>query len=664
MKVAVKKLQVEDAAKLQMLVAENIDAIEPGLVVLDSRLLLGHETIDVVGLDVNGALVLITTGLTANEEMLLKAVEAYSWCREYPQSLERLYPACVISDERPPRLVFVVERVPDAFHRKIKQLGFPEVDCVEFRLLDVEGAPAVYFESILRLRRPAVTPAPPRAETPADAPPTDSENVIAMHGPVAARATSLKLQKLLNQAVAENAPRASERVVLPSREPTSVVSMRSRQAAASAPRVERPRPEPVTLREAAPIIAPAPIVDAAPAAVPEPVLVPGPIIVTPEPIIATPEPVVVAPVPVIVTPEPIVLPKASVEEQPAAPAPDTDIVAQMERALAAIDHKTATLEPDASEEPVLAIEPKLEPVVAEPALTLEPTLELVIAAEPPPVVEPTLQLVVEPAPVAEPELTLVADAEPVLAIEPKLELAVEPESSAVVTNEPVDAPSEPVHSVPSLSGERISLRSLPELSLRPSAPVAMPRPAPIPAPAPVAVPRVAPAHAAEQPAADAQKPRVSFKDLAAALLGSAPLQATPAAPATPTPVQAAITPTPAPEPAPAPKPTLAVEPALADLVALAAAETPAEVVVEPVSPAMAEAVAELEPALTVEALIKSTLAESPSAPAAPVATPAAAAPAPQPAAALPLQFEGLKFPNDGVLTRQWMEFLSQMSTTK
>ncbi len=636
MKVAVRKLQIDDAAKLQMLVAENIDAIEPGLVVLDSRLLLGHATIDVVGLDVNGALVLIATGVTANEEMLLKAVEAYSWCREYPQSLERLYPTCVISDERPPRLVFVVERVPDAFHRKIKQLGFPEVDCVEFRLLDVEGAPAVYFESILRLRRPAVTPAAAPAETPADAP-ADSENVIAMHGPVAARATSLKLQKLLNQAVAESAPRASERAVTPSREPASVVSMLSRQAAASAPRVERPRPEPVALREPAPMMAPAPIVDAAPAVVPEPVLVPGPIIVTPEPIIiATPEPVVVAPVPVIVTPEPIVLPKASVEEEPAAPASDADLVAQLERALAALDHRMETNTPDASE----------EPAVAEPTLALEPRLELEIAAEPVPVVEP--------APVEEPRLTLISDAEPTLAIEPKLELAVEPEASVVVTNEPAVAPSEPVHSVPSLSGERISLRSLPELSLRPGAPVAMPRPAPIPTPSPSAVPRVAPGVAAAvPPAADAQKPRVSFKDLAAALLGSAPVQATPAAPATPTPAPAAVTLTPAPEPAPA----LAVEPALAELIALAAAETPADVVAEPVSPAMAEAVAELEPALTVEALIKSALPEAP-------AASAAAPQTPQPAAALPLQFEGLKFPNDGVLTRQWMEFLSQMSTTK
>ena len=31
---------------------------------------------------------------------------------------------------------------------------------------------------------------------------------------------------------------------------------------------------------------------------------------------------------------------------------------------------------------------------------------------------------------------------------------------------------------------------------------------------------------------------------------------------------------------------------------------------------------------------------------------------------LPQEFEGLKFPNDGVLTRQWMEFLNQMASGK
>src|SRR5262245_54663417 len=118
MRVAVRKLRIEDVEKLQALVVENFDAIEPGLTVLDARLLLGHATIDVIGVDSTGALVLGAVGFTASEEMLLKAVEAYSWSLEYPEALMRLYPSCRISDERPPRLLFAVERVPDAFHRK------------------------------------------------------------------------------------------------------------------------------------------------------------------------------------------------------------------------------------------------------------------------------------------------------------------------------------------------------------------------------------------------------------------------------------------------------------------------------------------------------------------------------------------------------------------
>jgi hypothetical protein len=45
----------------------------------------------------------------------------------------------------------------------------------------------------------------------------------------------------------------------------------------------------------------------------------------------------------------------------------------------------------------------------------------------------------------------------------------------------------------------------------------------------------------------------------------------------------------------------------------------------------------------------------------------AAAPAPaegESAQPMPGGFEGLQFPNDGVLTRQWMEFLNQMAAGK
>jgi hypothetical protein len=243
MRMAVRKLRVEDVEKLQALVVENFDAIEPGLTVLDARLLLGHATIDVIGVDTVGALVLGAVGFTANEDMLLKAVEAYSWCLEYPEALVRLYPSCQVSEERPPRLLFVVERMPDAFHRKIKQLGFPEVDCVEFRHLEFDGVQSVYFESLLRLRRGA--PRQSEVVAPASAP-SSTEKIVTMAGP-ATRVAGVKLPKPGSDSVVSG-PRAADRPA-PAREHTPVVSMVSRQTTVPVARVDRPRSEPVVLRE-------------------------------------------------------------------------------------------------------------------------------------------------------------------------------------------------------------------------------------------------------------------------------------------------------------------------------------------------------------------------------------------------------------------------------
>ena len=264
MRLAVKKLHVEDAAKLQTLVVENLDGIEPGLAALDARLLLGHSTIDVVAMDAAGALVLIAVGFTANEEMILKAVEAYSWSLEYPQALQRLYPGCVLSEERPPRLLFVVERMPDAFQRKIKQLGFPEVDCVEVRHLEVDGVATVYFEALSRIRRLAPPPAVDRVPQASvlGAEPTRgpaSESVIAMNGNGPARPMAPRLTKPSQPEATLNGTRASERAAA-SREIGSVVSMINRQTAAVVPSLELPRPivEPVVLRQHEPV-APAPV---------------------------------------------------------------------------------------------------------------------------------------------------------------------------------------------------------------------------------------------------------------------------------------------------------------------------------------------------------------------------------------------------------------------
>lgn len=147
-----RKLEVKDIGSLERLVAENAEGVEPGLKIVDSRLLLGQAAIDLVGLDAKGSLVLIALDFSADDGLLLRVMDAYSWCLEYPDTLRRLYPMAQASS-RPPRILFVLEKMTDAFARRIKQLSFLEIDCFEFRHLEVNGASVVYFDLVERIRK-------------------------------------------------------------------------------------------------------------------------------------------------------------------------------------------------------------------------------------------------------------------------------------------------------------------------------------------------------------------------------------------------------------------------------------------------------------------------------------------------------------------------------
>src|SRR5262249_57397443 len=85
--------EIKDLQQLGTLVAENVDAIENGLKIIGSNLNLGRASVELVALDAAHTPVLVTLGLTANDAMLLRALEAYAWCLDYPESLQKLVPA-------------------------------------------------------------------------------------------------------------------------------------------------------------------------------------------------------------------------------------------------------------------------------------------------------------------------------------------------------------------------------------------------------------------------------------------------------------------------------------------------------------------------------------------------------------------------------------------
>jgi hypothetical protein len=147
MKLTFKRREVSDLQHLRSLVSDNSDAMEPGLKILASTLNLGRTTVDLAAIDAHDRPVLFVLGLTADDAMLVRALEAYAWCLEYPESIQRLVPASV-RPGWPPRIVFVAERLLEAFVRKMRLLSFSAVDCFEFRYVEANGTAGFYLDRV------------------------------------------------------------------------------------------------------------------------------------------------------------------------------------------------------------------------------------------------------------------------------------------------------------------------------------------------------------------------------------------------------------------------------------------------------------------------------------------------------------------------------------
>ena len=351
-----RKLEVKDIGNLERLVAENVEGIEPGLKIVDSRLLLGQAAIDLVGLDAKGSLALIALDFTANEGLLLRVMDAYSWCLEYSDTLRRLYPMAQVSASRPPRILFIAERLTDSFLRRIKQLSFLEIDCLEFRHLEVNGASVVYFDHVERLRKSPVEASAPMSVAPAVVPavepgvepatPTVAEPTVAQAAVVA----PMRLEPPVAQIPSAQAPVAP-----------------AAAAVVSAP--EAPECQSVTL-------------------VTEPMAT-----VSPSPIVAVSEPAVVEPVPA-----PAALQLQSVEATASLAAVDSGANGHGTEWVAAFDRPG--VEPHVDEEVVTAIPEAAKPAsAAVEAVPVAASAEAATPAEPAPITAapaPTLPVWAKP----------------------------------------------------------------------------------------------------------------------------------------------------------------------------------------------------------------------------------------------------------------------------
>jgi len=367
-----RKLEVKDIGNLERLVADNIEGVEPGIKVVDSRLVLGQAAIDLVGLDSKGSLVLIALDFSADDGLLLRVMDAYSWCLEYPDTLRRLYPMAQATS-RPPRILFIVEKMTDAFMRRVKQLSFLEIDCFEFRNLEVNGASVVYFDLVERIRKAGVESSPEVSAPPAPAP-----------APAVVPTVESRAEPKVEPRIEPRVEPVKPAVEWPSRaESRETVSEPQRIDPPKAVIAELVRVEtaPVIVAEPEPV---APIVTtpSAPTAVEQATLVAAPVVAEPRSVaevkvapvvdhqavnLVSDAPVVAA-APVVVVPAPGVV----------APAPEPIVAKPVEPALALESIETTSRAHTNGH--VAAPEPIVAPVVETPRIT--PPVEAPVAVAP------------------------------------------------------------------------------------------------------------------------------------------------------------------------------------------------------------------------------------------------------------------------------------------
>ncbi len=128
--------------RLRHFVAENLEALEPGLNVLETSLRLGRSTVDVVAVDGKQTLVLVAVAEVADAAMLISTLDAFIWCLAFPDNMRRLYPDVAIATTRPPRVVLVATQMPAAFLDLAERLSVINPECHELAAVpESEDAP-------------------------------------------------------------------------------------------------------------------------------------------------------------------------------------------------------------------------------------------------------------------------------------------------------------------------------------------------------------------------------------------------------------------------------------------------------------------------------------------------------------------------------------------
>jgi len=127
------------AGALAGVVAESLQAMDPGLTLLERGFAAGETLVDILAIDAARRLVTLVVELDADAAAVVRALEAAAWCRDNWALVGRLFAGADLDLTEPARPVLVARHLGDRALRLLRALGAVAPTAFECQVFEGSG---------------------------------------------------------------------------------------------------------------------------------------------------------------------------------------------------------------------------------------------------------------------------------------------------------------------------------------------------------------------------------------------------------------------------------------------------------------------------------------------------------------------------------------------
>jgi hypothetical protein len=137
-----------DRERLREVILKNPDCLDPNLNFIDVDLNTKEGTIDLLGIDSTGQLVIVYVDIEERNEVLTSVLSQIHWLKKYESLLKRLFSGKNIDFTQSPQVYLVSSYFSEKLKAAVKQIVIQKIKLIQFNYLNHKDQDAIFFEEV------------------------------------------------------------------------------------------------------------------------------------------------------------------------------------------------------------------------------------------------------------------------------------------------------------------------------------------------------------------------------------------------------------------------------------------------------------------------------------------------------------------------------------